>query len=533
MQREADTLAQSFTTQTQVGQRSWIVWQTVAKIVGIAVILFLALYNLTNYPLPWFDEGSHLHVPKTLVRFGVYADYSSEGFRHYGPTIGVGPTVMLPIAASFELLGIGLWQARLVMVVYLLATIYLFHRLGGYLGGLKLAWVATALLVTSQGIALIEYGRQVLGEVPGLFFVVAGILLWFTAWEKAGWRRLGLVGLLLGLAMVTKHQYLLLLGPTLGLGWLANLIYYRCAPQRVFIVPGIVAVICFAMWQTYLILYLGPATASENLAMFRQFTSGAALVLSPELMARGVRELLSLKVYLGWLAPVLIYGFILALPRQKEGQQWGILLILVTFNLVWYVVASISWLRYAFPGLVFASLFMARFFYDLTDGFQVSITALRDALREGGAALIKQAPRWGLLVWLAAMIIVPLGQTLRNVVAPGFNGPAAMATYMNDHVPSDALVETWEPEMGFLTDHNYHFPPPLLLNNAVAHIWLEGPSPADKYDFVQTEHPQYVLVGAFSRWVNLYPADVLSNQYELVTNIGQYDLYTLKNSKFE
>jgi hypothetical protein len=244
--------------------------------------------------------------------------------------------------------------------------------------------------------------------------------------------------------------------------------------------------------------------------------------------------LLSLKVYLGWLLPVLIYGFIVAWPRRKEGQQWSILWTLVVFNLIWYVVASISWLRYAFPGLVFASLFVARFFYDLTDGFQVSFATLRDALRQGQqAALVKEAPRWGLLAWLAVMIIVPFGQTVHHLVAPDFNGPAAMAAYMNEHVAPDALVETWEPEMGFLTDHNYHFPPPLLLNNAVAHIWLEGPSPAEKYDFVQANHPEYVLVGAFSRWVSLYPTDVLSNQYELVTSIGAYELYALKNPKSE
>jgi hypothetical protein len=45
-------------------------------VLAIVMVLFLSLYNLTDYPLTWFDEGSHLHVPKTLVRFGVYADYT-------------------------------------------------------------------------------------------------------------------------------------------------------------------------------------------------------------------------------------------------------------------------------------------------------------------------------------------------------------------------------------------------------------------------------------------------------------------------
>src|SRR5437763_535759 len=87
----------------------------VVLVASIAVVLFLAFYSLPNYPLTWFDEGSHMHVPKTLILRGVYADYSSDGFRYYGPTVGVGPTVMLPIAASVWAFGIGLLQARLVM----------------------------------------------------------------------------------------------------------------------------------------------------------------------------------------------------------------------------------------------------------------------------------------------------------------------------------------------------------------------------------------------------------------------------------
>lgn len=516
-------------TTTSVTHRYSVVWQWTIKTVVVGLLLFLTLYNLTNYPTPWFDEGSHLHVPKTLVRFGVYADYSSEGFRHYGPTIGVGPTVMLPVAAMFQLFGIGLWQARLVMVIFLLAAIVSFYRLASGLGGVRLAWIATALLVTSQSISLIEYGRQLLGEVPGLFFVLTGFSLWFAAWEKASWKRLGVVGLLLGLAMVTKHQYLLVLAPTLGLSWLANLFYYRTAPQRVFIVPGIISFACFALWQVYLILYLGPATAQENLAMFRQFTSGAALVLSPDLMARGVRELLSLDVYLGWLAPALIYGLVLALPRRKEGQQWGLLFILIGFNLVWYVVASISWIRYAFPGLVFASLFVAQLFSDLTQNFHLDWAGLWHALRRNQPELRQCALRLGLLGWLGLMIALPLTQTTYKVTFPNFNAPVAMAAYLEQHVPQEALIETWEPELGFLTNHNYHFPPPLLLNDAVGHIWLNKPSPAEKYNFVQTERPDYLLVGPFGHYANLYPSDLITSLYQPVTSIGGYDLYILKD----
>ena len=528
MQRYANVLAETAAPEGRVSSPSSFWWRYLALGITGLVLLFVVFYNLTDYPLTWFDEGSHLHVPKTLLRFGVDADYSSEGFRYEGPTVGVGPTVMLPIWAVFRLFGPGLLQARLVMVLYLLAAIFAFYSLARLFGGARLAWVATALLVASRGTALLEYGRQVLGEVPGFFFLAAGLALWFSAWEKAGWRRLALVGLLLGLATVTKNQYLLLLAPALVLAWLANLVYYRLTPQRVFLVPGLVTAACFALWQAYMILYLGPATAGENLAALRTATAGAAMVFSPELMKRGVQELISFKVYLGWLLPVLAYGLFLALPRRREGQQWGLLLLLVVVNLAWYVLASISWLRYAFPGLALSSLFVAYLFYNLTGGYQLHPAGLWQALRSGQPAWPQEALRWAMAAWLLLMIALPLAQTARQIAAPGFNAPLAMAAYLKDNVSPEALIDTWEPEMGFLTDHNYHFPPPLLLNTAVGYMWLDKEPPAASYNFVQETSPEYVLVGTFARWVDLYPPELLSSRYKLLDSVGPYDLYRLE-----
>jgi hypothetical protein len=132
-----------------------------------------------------------------------------------------------------------------------------------------------------------------------------------------------------------------------------------------------------------------------------------------------------------------------------------------------------------------------------------------------------------LLVWLAVAIVVPLAMIVWDIVAPPFNAPAAMADYMNANVPPSAVVETWEPEMGFLTDHNYHFPQQILLNTAVKYVWQGGPPPAAEYDFVQTHQPQYLLVGAFARWVTMYPAELLTRHYTLQTQIGGYELYQL------
>jgi hypothetical protein len=127
-------------------------WGRLAVVALAAFVVGGSLYNLADYPTPWFDEGSHMHVPQTLVRYGEYAARSSDGFRYFGPTLGVGPTVMLPVAGAFALFGIGLLQARLVMVAFLLGAAWAFYQLARRLGGELMALISLALLVTSPAL---------------------------------------------------------------------------------------------------------------------------------------------------------------------------------------------------------------------------------------------------------------------------------------------------------------------------------------------------------------------------------------------
>ena len=496
----------------------------VARLAALAGVLLLALVNLTSYPTSWYDEGAYLHVPKTLIQYGRYAERSSEGFRYFSVSLGVGPTVLLPIAAMFKVFGISLWSARLVIVAYLIGSVICFFGLAKVLGGERLAWVATALLVASRGVSLLEFGREALGEVPGFFFVVAGLWVWFADWEHADWRRALAAGVLLGLATVTKPQYLIMIAPALALGWLANLIYYRSAPQRSFLIPGITLGLIFVAWQVFVIAFLGPGTFSANLASYREGAVAEAIVFLPNLMAASVRWLLSPSIYLGVLIPVLVYGITLAIPRQRDGQRWGLVMLMISIHLIWYVVFSVGWVRYAFLGVALSALCVARFFSDLTERFHVDWKALPDAWRTGALRWQTTALRVVLIGWVAVMIGVPLLQSLKDVLLPPPNSPQAMAAYMNTNVPRDAVVETWEPEMGFLTDHNYHYPPPAFVYRAVSYAWAGGPPPAEQYTFVQEEKPLYILAGHFSRGTGMYPSTWLDD-YQRMVQIGEYELY--------
>lgn len=507
------------------------VYQKRSALILVLILVFFAaisFMNLTEFPLTWYDEGSHLHVPKALIKYGEYADISSEGVRYYGPTQGIGPTVIIPIAFAFKLFGIGLLQARVVMVLYMIAAIFAFYKLARQFGNMTFAVIALLLVLSSRGVSFIEYGRQVLGEVPGIFFIILGLSFWFVNWGRHHTRTLVLIGVLFGFGIITKYQYLLIFLPWIFSIWLLNVLYYKTTSHRTFIIPGVVATFCFILWQLLSLVYLGPATIGENLRLLSEASAGAAFVFSPNLMIRGIKELLSLKVYMGAMLPFLFYGAFVSLPRDERGQKWGVVFVLVAINLIWYIFASISWLRYAFPALVFSSLLIAKFFSDATEGFALSARELIGSLNHDYAVYLREGFKWSLILWLMIIIVVPLAQVSGDIVSPQDNYPAIMANYLEQVINEEALIETWEPEMGFLTDHNYHYPPHALLNDAVGQIWLGKPPVSNNYSFVEEENPEFILLGEFAKWTKLYSSDFLDCCYKLLVSIGPYDLYEIR-----
>jgi hypothetical protein len=103
-----------------------------------------------------------------------------------------------------------------------------------------------------------------------------------------------------------------------------------------------------------------------------------------------------------------------------------------------------------------------------------------------------------------------------------------MAAYLNRQVPLEALIETSEPEIAFLTEHRYHLPPVSVLYTAVRHIWQGEAAPAESYHFLRTAAPDYVVVGAFGAWAGHYADADLEALYERQVEIGAYQLFRRK-----
>ncbi len=478
-----------------------------AALVALGLLAaFLSLVNLTYAPPTWFDEGSHLHVPKTLVRYGVYADISSEGFRYFGPTIGVGPTVMLPVAAAFKLAGVGLLQARLVIVAYLALALAALYLLARRLHGWPVAALAALLALASRTLnveGMPEYGRQVLGEVPGVAFLLLGLLAYAAAvLRPAAARRSSLLaGLAFGLALVTKNQFALIVPPALALLALLDWAYYRAGGWWVRLAPPAVAVACFGAWTLAMLTFFGPDGFAANLAKTRQAAGGAIFVFDLEASARAVRYLV--QVYGGLLLPGLAYGLWRARARTPQALAALAPALMAALWIAWFVT-SLGWPRYAFPAVVLGAIPVAGMAADL-------FRRLR--------------PRRPLLAWLGAAylavaILAPLALTARTALSPS-DAAQRMAAYLDRNVPLDAIIETWEPELGVLTDHNYHYVPTELLDPAVRHQWLGGPPV--RYDGLDAR-PPYVLIGPFGDYTAIYPDEVLARDYQVLYRADPYRL---------
>lgn len=509
-----------FAPAAQVHRSRINIWWLLGSIVLVGVIGFLLLYRLNAYPLPWYDEGSHLHVAKNLALNGIYADYASDGIRYYGPAVGVGPTVMLPIAALFKAAGVSIPLARLVIVAYAALALLMLYALGTRLVDNRLGLLAVVLLVLAPGVEFIMAARNVLGEVPGLFFVLAGYWLWLKPGPRSLIQLVG-VGLLLGLAAITKNQYALVVLPSLLLAWIADLVWYRQRGWHYFVIPGVIAGVIFAGWTYIVLVALGGGALADNLATLRTASSGAFFIFSLDAIERAMRFLTDSGVYAALFIPAVLYGLVLSLRRTEAGQQWGSLLIFVLVGSGLFVT-SLAWSRYAFPATAVASLFVARLLYDLTGGLRFR---LRTLLRDEPFATASSLIAIGLLV---IMIVMPLYLHVSAVRRQGSTDAYVMADYLDQNVPKDAVIETWEQEMQVLTDHRYHYPPQIVLAYSVEETWRDGQPANELYDFRQETDAEYVLIGPFALYTYIYPEEYLED-YELVHTQGAYELYQRSN----
>ena len=325
---------------------------------------------------------------------------------------------------------------------------------------------------------------------------------------------------------MTKNQFTLILMPTLVALFVVDRLYHRQLRIRDTLLPAIGVVAGTAIWYVVqLVPLLGTEDVGSVLKLWREASAGAVFVFSVDRMMASLRFLGSPDVFAYWGVAGLAYGLVLSRQRSLDGVRQAFLATFAVIGLAWYAFGSIGWPRYAFPALAVTTIFVAKLFRDL-------FYALQQADRQSSAAdrALRPARALAVLLVLALGIGYPLQNQVRAILKPADRSPQLTAAYLEANVPQSDVIETWEPELGVLTDHRYHYPPTGWLDRAVRGRWLAGGALATGYDPTAYAQPSYLVVGRFGKYTGIYAETVARIASGPVASFGDYDVYRMRST---
>ncbi len=516
--------------------RTQALGERVALLLLVAVAGLLLLWKPDQVPPPWFDEGWNLSVAANLVKTGAYAQLSLG--QPVPPTlVSTGWPGILPLAVSFRLFGVGAWQGRLPGILFTTAGFVLLYWLARrlYNGRVAVATLFVSVLMTGAHIHLhpVVLGRQALGEMPALCYLLAGYLCLILGWQRRPW--LVLVSVLLwSLALATKSQTL----PFFALSLLAPAVITAVRRQWRWTAALAGALLLSLVGYGLVdalpaLLFPGSALPESRVValvqgLFAQRTNTnldmvLVTALGPHLDAFRSAWTVALPALAG-----LVYtGWNLVTNRRSRLQApipVGVaeiaLLILAGSWFLWWALLSVGWLRYLFPALFVSGMFTANLLHDLTGGFSLAFVGRQVRLRQWNRRSIGVLLAAGLVIMAVAATVPTLIHAYdrdANTSLP------AVAAYINGETPSGAVVETFESELFFLLQRPYHYPSNEVQFQLNRRAFLGQDVPI-AYDPLGAD-PDYLVLGPIGKLWKLYDPLIEAGSFRLVRQEGLYDVY--------
>lgn len=188
-------------------------------IIAAALLVFFGTFRLSESPAIWYDEGFYTQMAVNVSERGLQVIQIAPDIFVSGAAVTAGFPLIYPVSAAYTLFGIGVTQGRITMVFFIIALALAAYVLIRKLFG---AWYASwSVLLLAAFPMLYGSGKPVLGEVPGLFFLVL-FLIALVFLERSSYRDIRLwaiSGLAAGLSVVTKPIFLLLI-PAIFVVWI-------------------------------------------------------------------------------------------------------------------------------------------------------------------------------------------------------------------------------------------------------------------------------------------------------------------------
>jgi hypothetical protein len=491
-------------------------------LIGLALIL--AAWKLDSTPPVWWDEGWTLSVARNWAMTGYYGRLL-DGVPST-PTLSAAFPVVAPIALSFRIFGVGVWQGRLSSVMFLAGALALLYFLARHLYQRHVARLTLVLLVVvfpHPSIYPPYLSRQALGELPMLFFLLAGYAACLAAWRVPRWW--WVASLCWGIALDAKQQTFpfWLASLSVPLAALALRRQWRRAAWLMFGLIGSVAIWRGLDWLVHQLLagYHAPAIGFTGLQEVTAivFTTSARLTALKAALIFGLPVLCGLgSTAWNWLRRDGVG------PLEEVSLVRSMLLVLTASWWAWFVLASAGWIRYFFPVAFLGSLFVAALLYDLTRGFDAHWIAATVRATLTTKRLTRQSVAFLFGTFLIALIMGLGARTLYRVVhMPGDTSVEETARFLNHVLPVSARIETYDSELFFLLERPYHYPPDQVHVDLIRRAFVE-PNASIQYDPLAAD-PDYLVVGPFSQWTRLYAPVLADGAFRLWRTEGLYNIY--------
>lgn len=492
----------------------------------VVLFLFLTFWRLDDPHLMW-DEGWTLTVARNWVELGHYGRLLN-GNLHSAGLAGHFPNIS-SVALSFRLLGIGVWQGRLPGILYLFGSLALIYFLASRLFGREIAigsLVISMLMLGHVQLHPIFMGRGITGDVQMVFFLLSGYTLLYLAVNRAYWLIIP-AAFMWGIALLTKSQTMPF--------WLISMI-----------IPLVIALLKH-QWRIALLFAIGLSSAwisrwlllnLQGFTLSGKTVPGVSVVglydITAFVLSASIRKM-AFTIALTYGLPALLgmcfvgWKYLRDLFDTNKPTELNIvglsLLSLAGSWYAWFILLGVFWPRYLFPALFISSIFVSPLLYDLTTKFNAPATIKRasDVLK------FKKFNRYTLGALLAVVLIamtVPLTGIVFFQHIMNYSGSSTqeVADYLNHRTPEDAVIETYESELHFLLDRNYHYPLDQLAVELIKRGYYPDEEVLIDYDPLIAD-PDFLVVGTFCNLWRCYEDVLATSEFKLSKDFGDYQIY--------
>lgn len=316
-------------------------------VVACCAIIFFSTYKLFESPETWMDEGFIIQSVVGLLYTGALALPVAPGVFESAWYMTTGFPVVLPLAGAFALFGPSLEVARVVMVLFLFsffAAVWIYARA---VFSERISYLSVFFLICFAPIY--GNGRNVLGEVPGLLFIVLTLSLLLPK-DPLTPRRATLLGVGAGIVVATKPIFILFAAALIVVLFFRR-DEYALQKQLKFFLLGAWVPVCF--WY---VLQFGDATIPQILTLYANPHTIPLLDALQSTMVRFYTEAQPAFFLMLLIVWAVSYG-IRRFRREPVSAAEEVLLLFSVLVLCLYLRTA-GYYRYFFPAQVFALLYL-------------------------------------------------------------------------------------------------------------------------------------------------------------------------------